>query len=231
MRGKINESEHLDSVQNSSKRLSKYLRPQWPWRTYTFIIVFFIIYTAIFIDLEIDLKELISNGSKYLVDVIGRMLPPDFSNFKLLLFSMLETIEIAMMGTLLAILLSIPLALLSARNITLGYTAYMISRTITIFFRALPEFIVAMILVIAIGFGAIPGILALGFHTMGFLAKFYAEAIEHIDHKPLQALETMGASRFQVLSFGVIPQILPSFMGHNFYILDRNIRMATMLVL
>ena len=64
---------------------------------------------------------------------------------------------------------------------------------------------------------------------MGFLAKFYAEAIEHIDHKPLQALETMGVSRFQVLSFGVIPQILPSFMGHNFYILDRNIRMATML--
>ena len=86
-----------------------------------------------------------------------------------------------------------------------------------------------MILVIAIGFGAIPGILAFGFHTMGFLAKFYAEAIEHIDHKPLQALKTMGASRFQVLSFGVIPQILPSFMGRNFYILDRNIRMATML--
>ena len=88
---------------------------------------------------------------------------------------------------------------------------------------------VAMILVIAVGFGAIPGILALGFHTMGFLAKFYAESIEHIDPNPLQALETMGASKLQLFAFGVIPQILPAFMGHNFYILDRNIRMATML--
>ena len=69
------------------------------------------------------------------------------------------------------------MALLSARNITPSYPLYAISRAITIFFRALPEFIVAMILVIAIGFGPVPGILALGFHTMGFLAKFYSEAI------------------------------------------------------
>ena len=142
--------------------------------------------------------------------------------------AMVETIEIALLGTLLAIALSIPMALLSARNITLGYKAYLISRTIIIFFRALPEFIVAMILVIAIGFGPIPGILALGFHTMG-LAKFYAEAIEHINESKLDALRTMGASKSQVFVFGVIPQILPSFVANNFYIFDRNIRMATML--
>ena len=86
------------------------------------------------------------------------------------------------------------MALLSARNITPSYPLYAISRAITIF-RALPEFIVAMILVIAIGFGPVPGILALGFHTMGFLVKFYSEAIEHIDQNPLQALDIMGASR------------------------------------
>ena len=111
MRGKINESEHLDSVEHSSKETFKVSTPSMVLAYIYFHYCVFIIYTAIFIDLEIDLKELISNGSKYLVDVIGRMLPPDFSNFKLLLFSMLETIEIAMMGTLLAtILLSIPLA-------------------------------------------------------------------------------------------------------------------------
>ena len=87
----------------------------------------------------------------------------------------------------------------------------------------------AMILVIAIGFGAMPGVIALGFHTMGFLAKFYAEAIEHINEGPIQALETTGASRRQVIAFAVVPQILPSFIGNNLYILDRNIRMATML--
>jgi phosphonate transport system permease protein len=105
----------------------------------------------------------------------------------------------------------------------------MIARTITIFFRAIPEFIMAMILVIAIGFGAMPGVLALGLHTMGFLAKFYAEAIEHVDVGPIEALGSTGASRTQVLAFAIVPQIMASFVGNNLYILDRNIRMATML--
>ena len=87
----------------------------------------------------------------------------------------------------------------------------------------------AMILVIAIGFGAMPGVIALGFHTMGFLAKFYAEAIEHISKDPMEALESMGASKLQVIAFALVPQIMASFIGNNLYILDRNIRMATML--
>lgn len=209
--------------------LKRHLRPQWGLRTVLTIFSLIALYTAIYIDLEIDLKNLLSNSSKYIWDIIGRMLPPDFSNFPELALSMLETVEIAMLGTLLAILLSIPMALLSAKNITPNYSIYLISKTVTVFFRALPEFIVAMILVIAIGFGAIPGVLALGFHTMGFLAKFYAESIEHIDENPLDALKVMGASKWQVFAFGVVPQIMPSFMGNNFYILDRNIRMATLL--
>ena len=87
----------------------------------------------------------------------------------------------------------------------------------------------AMILVIAIGFGAMPGVLALGLHTMGFLAKFYAEDIEHINKGPIDALRSSGATKGQIISFGVIPQILPSFVANNLYILDRNVRMATML--
>ena len=159
--------------------------------SYIFLIAF---YTYIFIDLEIDIKELLTNSSKYIVDVVSRrMLPPDFSNFGKLIYSMFETIEIAMLGTPFAIILSIPMALLSAKNISPGYIIYFTSRVVTILFRALPEFIVAMILVIAVGFGAIPGILALGFHTMGFLAKFYAEAIEHINPNFSDALVSMGA--------------------------------------
>jgi phosphonate transport system permease protein len=142
---------------------------------------------------------------------------------------MLETIEIAILGTFLAILLSIPVGLFSARNIAPNYFVYIIARALTVFFRAIPEFIMAMILVIAIGFGAMPGVLALGFHTMGFLAKFYAEDIEHINKGPIEALTSSGASKRQIISFAVIPQIIPSFVGYNLYILDRNIRMATML--
>jgi phosphonate transport system permease protein len=220
---------YIDPIDSHRDYIESHLRPQWGWRSIFGIIGFVLIYTLIAIDLEIDLSQLLMDSYHYMKDVLARMLPPDFSNFKKLMLSMLETVEIAMMGTLLAILLSIPVGLFSARNIAPNYAIYIIAKTITVFFRAIPEFIMAMILVIAIGFGAMPGIIALGLHTMGFLAKFYAEAIEHVSEDPIQALESMGASKWQVISFAVVPQIIPSFIGNNLYILDRNIRMATML--
>ena len=133
------------------------------------------------------------------------------------------------MEILLAIVISIPIALFSARNLTLNFFIFLIARTITIFFRAILEFIMAMILVIAIGFGAIPGVLALGFHTMGFLAKFYAVDIEHVNKGSIEALRSSGASKKQTIVFAIIPQIIPSFIANNLYILDRNVKMATML--
>lgn len=220
---------YLDPAEGRRKLLEGYLRPQWGWRTRLSLAGFVAVIAAIMVDLEVDPLELIRSASSYLVDVIGRMLPPDFSNFTELLLSMLETIEIAVLGTVLAIGLSIPIGLFSARNIAPNYAVYAVARTITIFFRAIPEFIMAMILVIAIGFGAMPGVIALGLHTMGFLAKFYAEAIEHVNVGPLEALGSLGASRSQILAFAVAPQIMASFVGNNLYILDRNIRMATML--
>jgi len=220
---------YVDPVDSHNEYIESYLKPQWGWRSLLGIIAFIILYFLIAIDLEINLSELLKNSYLYMKDILLRMFPPDFSNFKILMLSMLETIEIAMMGTLLAILLSIPVGLFSARNIAPNYPIYLFAKIITIFFRAIPEFIMAMILVIAIGFGAMPGIIALGLHTMGFLAKFYAEAIEHVSEDPIQALESMGASKWQVISFAVVPQIIPSFVGNNLYILDRNIRMATML--
>ena len=216
-------------INNKTKHLEKYLRPQWSWRTY--ISIFSLVSVLIFIinDLEINFLELFSDSLKYFGDIFKRMLPPDFSNFENLIYAMVETIEIAFLGTFIAIVLSIPVGLFSARNLAPNYGIFLVARTITIFFRAIPEFIIAMILVIAIGFGAMPGVLALGIHTMGFLAKFYAEDIEHINKGPVDALKSSGASKRQIISFAVIPQIIPSFVGNNLYILDRNIRMATML--
>ena len=214
---------------NHRENLEKLIRPQWSWKTFIFIISTILLLTVVIIDLEINFINLFSNSFKYFVDIFSRMLPPDFSNFNSLIYSMIETIEIAILGTFIAIVLSIPLALLSAKNIAPNIVIFFIARTFTVFFRAIPEFIIAMILVIAIGFGAMPGVLALGIHTMGFLAKFYAEDIEHIDKGPIEALKSSGASKGQIISFAVIPQIIPSFVANNLYILDRNIRMATML--
>ncbi len=216
-------------VDNKEKDLVTYLKPQWSWKTLTTIGIFSFILVFVVKDLEIDFIKLVTDSSKYFGDILSRMLPPDFSNLNQLIYAMLETIEIAFLGTFIAIVLSIPLGLFSARNLAPNYFVYLICKTIVIFFRAIPEFIIAMILVIAIGFGAMPGVLALGLHTMGFLAKFYAEDIEHINNGPIDALKSSGASKSQIISFGVIPQILPSFVANNLYILDRNVRMATML--
>ena len=216
-------------VNNKDKDLATYLKPQWSWKTLSTIGIFFSILVFIVNDLEINFIKLVTDSSKYFGDILSRMLPPDFSNLNQLIYAMFETIEIAFLGTFIAIILSIPLGLFSARNLAPNYLVYILSRAIVIFFRAIPEFIIAMILVIAIGFGAMPGVIALGLHTMGFLAKFYAEDIEHINKGPIDALKSSGATKSQIISFGVIPQILPSFVANNMYILDRNIRMATML--
>ena len=216
-------------INNKTKHLEKHLRPQWTWKTYAFILSLSAALIFVVVDLEINFIKLFSDSSKYFMDILSRMLPPDFSNFKGLIYAMFETIEIAFLGTFIAIILSIPVGLFSARNLAPNYLVFLIARIITIFFRAIPEFIIAMILVIAVGFGAIPGVLALGLHTMGFLAKFYAEDIEHVNKGPIEALKSSGASKRQIISFAVIPQIIPSFVANNLYILDRNIRMATML--
>ena len=216
-------------VDNKDKDLETYLKPQWSWKTLTTIVIFSFVLVFVVNDLEIDFIKLVTESSKYFVDILSRMLPPDFSNLNKLVYAMFETIEIAFLGTFSAIVLSVPLGLFSARNLAPNYLVYIICKIIVIFFRAIPEFIIAMILVIAIGFGAMPGVLALGLHTMGFLAKFYAEDIEHINTGPIDALKSSGATKSQIISFGVIPQILPSFVANNLYILDRNVRMATML--
>lgn len=222
-------AKYMDPAQSRKEYLEDHLQPQWSWQLYAGMLGMLALLVLIIHDLDIDLHDAFINGVTYILDIGQRMFPPDFTHLSTLLLAMLETIEIAILGTVLAILLSVPIGFLSARNISRNNVVYYSFRTITIFFRAIPEFIMAMILVIAIGFGALPGVLALGFHTMGFLAKFYGEAIEHVKIGPIEALESTGASRLQVIMFAIVPQIASAFVGYNLYILDRNVRMATML--
>jgi len=140
---------------------------------------------------------------------------------------MLETLEIALWGTVVAVVLSLPLAFFGARNYTPNRFTYAGARWTVSLFRAVPELISALFLVLAFGFGPIAGVLALGIHAAGFLGKFYAEDIENADDKPQEALRAIGASRLKVLLAAVLPQVWPQYIAYTLYILDRNIRMAT----
>ncbi|MCL2635013.1 MAG: phosphonate ABC transporter, permease protein PhnE [Betaproteobacteria bacterium] len=142
---------------------------------------------------------------------------------------MIETLEIALWGTIIAVLLSAPLAYFAARNYSPNRASYTTARGFISLLRSAPELIVALFLVLAYGFGPIAGVLALGLHAAGFLGKFYAEDIENADPKPQEALEAIGAGKLKVLWYGVVPQVLPQYIAYTAYILDRNLRMATVI--
>ena len=140
---------------------------------------------------------------------------------------MIVTIEMGLWGTIIAVLLGLPLAIGAATNYTPHRSVYYACRATVSFFRSLPELITAMFLVLAFGFGPVAGILALGIHSAGFLGKFYAEDIEDADRKPQEALAALGAGKLRVLRAAVLPQVMPSYVAYTLYILDRNVRMAT----
>lgn len=142
---------------------------------------------------------------------------------------MLETLEIAFWGTLLAVIMAVPLAILGAANLTPHPAVRFVARGLVSFCRAIPELISALFLVLAYGFGPVAGVLALAIHSAGFLGKFYAEDIENADRKPQEALRAIGANRLKVLRFAILPQVAPQYVAYTLYVLDRNVRMATVI--
>jgi phosphonate transport system permease protein len=160
-------------------------------------------------------------------EFLKEMFPPDFSRISVYLKLMLETIGMGITGTFLAIVLAIPLGALTARNVNPNKVIYNLVKEMTNFLRAMPELIFALIFVVAVGLGPFAGVLAIGLHTAGFLGKFYAEAIENVDQKPVEAVEATGAKFLQRISHSIFPQVFPLFNSYNLYILDRNIRAST----
>lgn len=138
-----------------------------------------------------------------------------------------ETLEIGLWGTLLSIFISAPLAYFSAKNYAPNLVVYSLARSIVSFLRSIPELVSALFFVLAYGFGPIAGILALGFHCAGFLGKFYAEDMENADKAPQEALLALGANKLKVFRLAVLPQVMPQYIAYTLYILDRNVRMAT----
>ena len=145
------------------------------------------------------------------------------------LIKMWETIEMAIWGTIFSILLAIPLSIFGAKNFTPHRALYSISRAICSFNRAMPELILALFFVLMYGFGPIAGIFALALHTSGFLGKFFADEIENADPGPQRAMHATGANRIKVLRYAVLPEVLPQYYAYVQYILERNIRTATVL--
>jgi phosphonate transport system permease protein len=168
-------------------------------------------------------------GIPFMADFFSRMFPPDLDHLPLLGDATLETVQIAVWGTLIAILLSIPFALLGAKNTTPHPIVFHVTRLFLNALRAINELVFALIFVSAVGLGPFAGVLAIALHATGMLAKFCAEEIEGVDHGPIEAMRATGANRMQVILFGIVPQVIPAFISYSIYRFDVSIRAATIL--
>lgn len=141
-------------------------------------------------------------------------------------YYMFETLLIAYAGTLIAAVLAIPFGFIAARNMSKisGLGKWILNGI-----RAFPEIMLAIIFVAAVGMGPYAGVLAVGIHSIGMLGKLYAEVIESIDMKVLEALRANGANRLQVMWFGVIPQVIPQFSNYAIYRFEVDVRSSTIL--
>lgn len=170
----------------------------------------------------------VTDAPRQAADLGSRMIPPEWGYMTELWRPLWDTINIATMGTLLALIVAVPVAFLAARNTTPS-TAFVrpIALFIIVSSRSINSLIWALLLVAIVGPGVFAGILAISLRSVGFCAKLLYEAIEEIDENQVEAVSATGAGRAQTLDYGIVPQVLPAFAGITVFRWDINIREST----
>jgi phosphonate transport system permease protein len=192
-----------------------------------------LIAAAAFLGWSANSLELSATGLAHALPVIGdylaRMIPPDWRALDDLWGPTLDTICIAIWGIVIATLIGFPLGVLAARNLTSSRILRASASTTLNVLRSISELIWAVFFVAAVGLGPFPGALALGVNFGGILGRLYAEAIENIDAKPLEAMRATGAGQVQTILFAVLPQVMPQIVSYNLYWFEVGVRSATVL--
>jgi phosphonate transport system permease protein len=171
----------------------------------------------------------LAHGVPSIVRLAGEMVPPDFHNAADWVRPILQTFVMSVAGTALSVLLSVPLGCLAASNVTPNRFVYWAARLTLNALRGLPELILGIFFVAAVGFGVLPGVLALGLHSAGMVGKFFAETMEHVDPGPVEAVRSTGAGPLQVITHGILPQILPRLADVAMYRWEFNFRASTVM--
>jgi phosphonate transport system permease protein len=153
---------------------------------------------------------------------------PDFTDWRLYVSQMWLTVQIAIWGTSLAVLMAIPLGLLASRNITPAFIQVPVRRFLDIV-RSAPDLVLGMIFLVAVGPGPLAGVMALAINTSGVLAKLFSEAVESIDKGPVEGVRATGAAKLHEINWGVIPQVAPLWTSYALYRFESNSRSATVL--
>ncbi len=169
-------------------------------------------------------------GSDNMRQLGAQFVRPDFQFWRLYLAQMWLTIQMALWGTFLAILLAAPLGLAAARNVAPIWLQQPVRRVLDVL-RSVPDLVAGAMFVVAVGLGPLAGVLALTVNTAGVLGKLFSEAVEAIDRGPVEGVRATGAHPLQQIAWGVIPQVAPLWTSFALYRFEANARSATVLSL
>lgn len=198
--------------------------PRWGARIGWIVLAVYVVYAGSQLGFNAErFAAGIEHGHRFLV----RMFPPNFERWELILNGIAESLQIAVIATVFGVLISLPIGLMASRNLMPVWISWPMRGFIALC-RSFHPIIVAILFVKAIGFGALAGIMALIVASIGFISKLFAEAVEEISLKQIEAVRATGAGFVSTLIMGVQPQVLPRFIGFATYQLDSNLRNSTM---
>jgi phosphonate transport system permease protein len=234
----------------NSPALPSYSKAEQSAFPYLFTLFFLIAFVDSWRRAEVSpLLFLEAEGRNNLWKFLTGMFPPDLSAkfLGLMIRPAMETIQISVMGTLIAIVIGFPLGMLGTRTFSAsgvlnevdtlgsptrrawGYLVYFGARAVLSLFRSIPEFVWAFMFVRAVGLGPFPGVLAIGVAYGGMLGKVYSEIFEAVNDRPLEALQSTGANRLQIFFYGWLPQVLPNFISYTLYRWECAVRASAVL--
>ncbi|MFQ5691560.1 MAG: phosphonate ABC transporter, permease protein PhnE [Nitrospinota bacterium] len=224
-------------------------RPRVSWKTWGVCALALGLLVWSYVGTEANFRDLLgSEGRSQMWKFAAGLWPPEtgLGFFREAAWAAVETLAISIMGTVLSVLLALALACFASDNLMyrgvlferegprapgkwVGYGVYWTARMAMAVLRSIPEIVLAIVFIFAVGLGPFAGVLALGLHNGGVLGKLYADVIENVDPQPVEALQTTGAGRLSISFYGVFPQAFPQLLAYTLYRWEVNIRAATIL--
>ena len=175
-----------------------------------------------------DIAVVIHKFSKML-DLLAKIFQPNWEFFPKVISPLIDTIKMSVLGTVIGCVLALPVAILSSSNINRSLPLVSFFRFILALIRTLPTLIIALVCALIFSLGTFSGTVAIAIFTFGIVAKMLFESIETIDMGPFEAMEALGANKFQAFWSACVPQILPVYLSHSLYCFEMNIRASAIL--
>jgi phosphonate transport system permease protein len=177
---------------------------------------------------EINKLPLLFSNSENMRQFGKDFLNPDFTDWRLYVAQMWLTVQMALWGTFLAVMLAIPLGLAAAKNISPAWVSQPLRRVLDLL-RSVPDLVMGTLFIVAVGLGPFAGVMALALGTAGVLGKLFSEAVEAIDRGPVEGVRATGAAPLQEIVWGVMPQVAPLWTSYALYRFESSSRSATVL--